>query len=116
MGDSQLKMVVAKLESRTTFWWQNFTKQGCIFVHVPKCAGTSIEGLLYNVKIPASQHFTARELRRMWPSKFKALPSFAILRNPLERAISAYKYIIGGGNGKSNDVAWKLRLGEKFRD
>ena len=36
--------------------------------------------------------------------RWHELPSFAIFRDPVERFISAYNYLVGGGNGGSSDL------------
>ena len=91
----------------------------CIFVHIPKSGGTSVEnalGLLADVrnentetmfgliKSPALkkkvrstsflQHLTAKELRRLLPSQFSSYYRFAFVRNPWSRMVSLYHYHI----------------------
>ncbi len=81
------------------------------FAHVPKCGGTSIEiylaerfgpiGLrdLDRFKLPPNlrwsrtspQHIPAETLRRMIPADWIA-SSFAVVRNPIRRAISSFYY------------------------
>jgi hypothetical protein len=66
-----------------------------IFIHVPKCAGTtvtvSICGTDWDEVDPATKHFTARETRRrygrdLWDSSFR----FSVVRNPLDRMVSLF--------------------------
>lgn len=62
----------------------------CIFIHIPKTAGSSIARLL---GLEVSSHLTYQELIR---TEFYAgnpeLPVFAIVRDPLARFISLYNY------------------------
>ncbi len=110
--DTVLQM---KLNQRLRFWWKTFIKSNCIFIHIPKNAGTSMEYLIApQLKKPTSQHVTALELREMWPSEFHKLFKFAIYRDPIERVISAYAYLIDGGNGKNIDTYWS-RILRKFK-
>ncbi|MFV0385796.1 sulfotransferase family 2 domain-containing protein [Paracoccus sp. (in: a-proteobacteria)] len=90
-----------------------FTHAGQLhyFCHVPKCAGTSVEELLqkefgqlllldrrYLDILPeqrwsrsSPQHLTAGDLARLIPlDRFAS--SFAIVRDPLARTVSAYKH------------------------
>jgi hypothetical protein len=95
----------SKLETRMDDWWTRFRTVGAVFVHIPKNAGTSIEFIL-GAKVPQSQHFTAYELRTRCPELYKSLPSFAIVRDPILRAKSAYNYLASGGNGGPMDSRW----------
>ena len=92
-------------------------KQKCIFVHIPKCAGTSMEqflkdygnnhidyfGVLNNRSL---HHLTAYELlMSLRKKKFGKYYRFSIVRNPYDRLLSEYYwtpiYGIGYKNGGS---------------
>ncbi|ATC93403.1 hypothetical protein PTUN_a0638 [Pseudoalteromonas tunicata] len=80
-------------------------KHKCIFVHIPKNAGTSI--------LRAFKDFGHRKHAK-WYDFFEAnaycfeiYHKFAIVRHPMSRIISAYKYSISGGNGTESDIAIK---------
>ena len=73
-----------------------------LFIHIPKCAGTSVEKKLKSVyqhfnlhsctmsELPCTpQHFHA-SLLPIAVKKLKTIESFAIVRNPLLRIISEY--------------------------
>ena len=62
---------------------------GVIFIHIPKCAGTSIAQALYG---RSCWHWTAAELRFISPKKFDSYPKLAVVRNPWSRLYSAFKY------------------------
>lgn len=91
----------------------------CVFVHVPKTGGTSIEhalGLLGDwrqenkatmfgsIESPALestshstrylQHLSANDLRRLLPAQFATFFRFAFVRNPWDRIVSAYCYLM----------------------
>ncbi|NVN37697.1 sulfotransferase family 2 domain-containing protein [Komagataeibacter swingsii] len=67
---------------------------GVLFIHVPKNAGTSVARALYGMDIG---HETIRYFRRRM-SDLTGFPSFAILRDPVRRFMSAYRYARAGGS------------------
>jgi len=74
-------------------------KAGILFIHVPKAAGTSINEALFGRFMG---HARGRDIDRWGSAKLKALPSFAITRNPWDRLVSAYRFAkrgrgVGGG-------------------
>lgn len=76
-----------------------------LFIHIPKCGGSSIEALLKKNsqhmsifyadekhEFPCNpQHFQYDLLRHLTPD-IENTPSFAVVRHPLLRVISEYKY------------------------
>jgi len=81
-----------------------------IFVHVPKAAGTSIEQRLLEMERGSSRpfpgpppapnpkgsvggHTTARAYRRRFPEEFGAYYKFAVVREPVDRFLSAFHYL-----------------------
>ena len=96
-----------------SFRWLRFESMKCIFVHIPKNAGTSVEELLIgSASAPQSQHFTSRELEQHNPVLYQRLYRFCIVRNPYDRLLSAYEYLLSGGNKKVDgaDVQWQKKL------
>ena len=71
-----------------------YRERGLIFIHVPKNAGTAINHALYGRSF---SHFPASFLRSCAPELFARFPSVALLRDPVERAVSAYRHIRHGG-------------------
>lgn len=64
-------------------------RTGIVFVHIPKAAGTSINQALYGRFMG---HVRARDIERWGSEKLKSLPSFAVTRNPWDRAVSAFRF------------------------
>jgi hypothetical protein len=89
----------------------------CIFVHIPRTGGTSVEsalglfgdwrdentnsmfGLITSPDLKSStrltkylQHLTAEELRSLLPDEFEKYYRFAFVRNPWERMVSIWCY------------------------
>ncbi len=74
----------------------------CIFVHIPKTAGTSIAHALFNME---PRHIPCTEYEKVDPEKFRRYFKFAFVRNPWDRLFSAYHYLRRGGMN-NNDRAW----------
>jgi|SRR5687767_929551 len=88
-------------------------KYKCIFIHIPKCGGTSIENLIWPeprsegdlwmgfkdkyhnaYQTGGLQHLFARHVREIFGKEiFDDYFKFTIVRNPWEKAISQYFYM-----------------------
>lgn len=78
----------------------------CIFIHVPKAAGTSINKALGKKSELGRLHLPWYVYQKANPKKFREYFKFAFVRNPWDRAYSAYHYVMRGGNGK-NDLDYR---------
>ncbi len=78
---------------------------GLLFIHIPKAAGMSISEALYGTQV---KHLSIRLARRLDGGRLAALPSFAVLRDPTARFLSAYRYGRAGGSA-NNEVAEPYR-------
>ena len=83
----------------------------CIFIHVPKAGGSSIEqsSIFHDQRNETNEyvggHKTALEYKRVYPDKFDKYFKFTLVRNPYSRLVSAYFYLSrGGGRGNSYDT------------
>ena len=83
-------------------------KYKCIFIHIPKCGGSSIEHCLINKPYDITetnykrcygwddknkiwmQHATVEEIKNLYIDKFYEYFRFVITRNPWARSISDY--------------------------
>ncbi len=84
--------------------FEPFDKHGAIFVHIPKCAGVSVNNTLFGNL--AGGHRTFDEYLTVFEADsivnyFK----FTIVRNPWDRLVSAYFFLKKGGFNQ-RDKAW----------
>ncbi|MFO1209250.1 MAG: sulfotransferase family 2 domain-containing protein [Amaricoccus sp.] len=101
-------------------------KLGLLFVHVPKCGGSSIEAQWGF----SHAHRSAVYFRAADPAFFARAWKFSIVRNPYDRLVSAFHYLKSGASPKAGRVwaadvladvpdfaAFTRRLGERdFRE
>lgn len=105
---------IAQIKRGQEFPFSTFNKKNnCIFIHVPKVAGTSILEAFAGDKIkrnhlPWYVYYTAN------PSFYRSAFKFSFVRNPWDRAVSAYRYLESGGNKKSDLEASKIV--SKYKD
>ena len=88
---------------------------GVLFIHVPKAAGTSIARALYGVE--GVGHYRAVEARAQDPQLFERLYRFAVIRNPWQRLLSAYRFARQGGTDDvlvNNAAFYREQLPERF--
>ena len=66
----------------------------CIFIHIPKAAGTSVTRALFGC---GSRHVRYTEYESANPRKFHDYFKFSFVRNPWSRLHSAYSFLKHGG-------------------
>ena len=71
-----------------------FQSTKSIFIHVPKAAGTSISRAIYGRNIG---HMKALDYQKISKREYRRYFSFAIVRNPWDRVVSAYNFVKQGG-------------------
>lgn len=82
-----------------------FDQHQALFIHVPKSAGRSIVRGLFDVK--SVEHAPAEWYQQLDPDKFDRYFKFTFVRNPWDRAVSAYTYLCRGGSAASEeDALW----------
>ncbi|MES0489106.1 MAG: sulfotransferase family 2 domain-containing protein [Leptospirales bacterium] len=80
-----------------------------IFIHIPKNAGTSIENALFGTYGKVGHH-KAISYYQEDSEKFKQYLKFAVVRNPFDRIISAFRYLKNGGRNKFDSEWAKIHL------
>jgi hypothetical protein len=68
----------------------------CIFVHIPRCAGTSIENWIvgddwWNIQ-RETKHLIASQARKIYSDVWDRYYKFAFVRHPVERMISCLNF------------------------
>ena len=81
---------------------------GYLLIHIPKTGGTSISKQLYHRHMP---HLPAATLRERLGNRLHQYPSFAVMRHPVDRFMSAYRFTLQGGTDiilASRFERWRL--------
>jgi hypothetical protein len=100
-----------RLRSRIADWRGRGVYSGyadrckCIFIHIPKTAGTSVAQSLFG---QPSRHVTWHEYEAANPGKFRRYFKFAFVRNPWDRLASTYFFLRKGGLN-AVDAQWAER-------
>ena len=69
---------------------------GCIFIHIPKCAGNAVQKSLFGEVFFG--HQTIRQYQVALPqSLYQNAWKFTIVRDPFERIVSAWRFLKAGG-------------------
>jgi len=84
----------------------------CIFIHIPKTAGSSIAEALFQAP---SRHVPYRDYQRASPRKFRRYFKFAFVRNPWDRLVSTWFFLKTGGMNEP-DLAWSKEHLSRFAD
>ncbi|MGE8067182.1 sulfotransferase family 2 domain-containing protein [Pseudomonas sp. NPDC089569] len=100
------RQVVNKSMSANLRYPENFTQHSCLFIHVPKCAGSSVCVALFEGWTPG--HLPLYWYEQQFPEQFANSYKFAFVRDPLERAYSAYSYLRGNAMSRRDQPAQKL--------
>lgn len=83
-----------------------------LFVHVPKNAGMSISEMLYGCQV---KHASVRYYARVAPALLRDLDSVAVIRDPVDRFLSAYDYARSGGSADNRVSAPFYETYKAFR-
>jgi len=107
----RLRMRVADLRGRGIYAGYP-DRNRCIFIHIPKTAGSSV---LYSLFGEPSRHVPYFVYQRANPRKFERYFKFAFVRNPWDRLVSSYFYLRNGGSG-GEDKEWADRNLVRYPD
>jgi len=83
--------------------------RGCIFIHIPKCAGNSVQQGLFGDVIFG--HQTIRQYQvALSGSEYRNAWKFTVTRNPWKRIASAWRYMKKGGGNDRDKVFFETTL------
>lgn len=106
------RQALNKLLSANLQYPEAFRQRDCLFIHVPKCAGNSICAALFEGWSPG--HLPLHWYERQFPEQYASAFKFSFVRDPLDRAYSAYTFLRGNPTGKRDVEAH--RLVSSYRD
>ena len=90
-------------------------RHNCVFVHIPKTAGTSVL-LKLTKKTISRDHCSYREYLTADIKKFNKYFKFSFVRNPYDRLVSVYHYLKSGGNGSPGDLYYSKIINNHQED
>lgn len=94
--------------------YQGFEEKKAIFVHIPKCAGVSVNKVLF--RNLDGGHRTLEEYSIIFePEKFNNYFKFTFVRNPWDRVVSAFFFLKKGGYNEK-DKAWAEKELKEYID
>jgi len=83
-----------------------FDEMECIFIHVPKCAGSSVAMSLFG-EFPTG-HMPLYWYEKQYNERYKEYFKFGFVRDPLQRAWSAYNYLLQNSSPARDAAAYAL--------
>ena len=91
-----------------------FDQVNAIYIHIAKCGGTSIAKALFDVE--KVSHRTVRDYQKIFsPEEFNRYFKFTFVRNPWDRMLSAYSFLMGGG-GTAQDIEFTRHYLQPYKD
>lgn len=90
----------------------NFLRKKVVYIHIPKTGGISIYKQIFGLN--SVGHFTYKEMlaKKYKTGELTTFPLIAFVRNPIDRFVSAYNYLIQGGRLTDLDLNYKHKLAQ----
>lgn len=83
-----------------------------VFIHIPKCGGTSIDNSELFEPIQGIGHKKYDFMKEMLGERFEQFKIFTLCRNPWDRLASAFYYLSNGGNQNKLDLSFMEKIKE----
>ncbi|WP_455207117.1 sulfotransferase family 2 domain-containing protein [Kaarinaea lacus] len=100
-----------KIQTDNSYSFKPFDDTKSIFVHIPKCAGVSMNKTLYGNL--AGAHTTLSDYTCIFsPKEINEYFKFTIVRNPWDRLVSAFHFLKKGGMNETDKIWAQSNLGE----
>lgn len=97
-----LKRIVNGYFRQLSFPFESYQRhKNCIFIHIPKTAGTSVLKALGKNTKEGRYHLPWYVYKNANPNYFDNSFKFCFVRNPWDRAYSAYEYLKSGANNSA---------------
>ena len=85
------------------------SEHGCVFIHIPKCAGNSVQQGLFGDIIFGHQTIRQYQVALSGP-EYRNAWKFTVTRNPWKRIASAWRYMKKGGGNDRDKVFFEKTL------
>ncbi len=87
---------------------QSARQYQCVFIHVPKTAGMSLNQSLFGGHYYGNHHTIREYMSTLTRDEFERFFKFCVVRNPWDRVHSAFQFLDGGGLNR-RDRHWAAR-------
>lgn len=87
----------------------NVSSNKVVYIHIPKCAGNAIKDAIGGFE--GDSHLPASGIPEF---AFKEFKSASFVRNPYDRCVSAYFYLLTGGDGGKQDLYDKTKYISRY--
>lgn len=85
-----------------------------VFIHIPKTGGISVFLSLYGI---LGDHKSISDWQKIISKRqYNTLYKFSVIREPIDRFISAYNFYLNSGLGTKNDTEIKNLLIDKYKN
>jgi len=88
---------------------ESVRRSGVLLIHIPKNAGTSLSQALYGEDIG---HLSLKVWVQRYPYTVRRMKVFAVIRDPVDRFVSAFHFLKGGGMNSGDAAFARLHLAE----